>query len=144
MKVSWVKKPVFVFQYRVCGSLWPLLLSKIKFIFILLTEPSFNGSRGDSPQNRFPMESVLSGTVRGMSPDNPFFPALGLYLSGDKQPSPDRKRKFHSLFSCCWALTTALYLLLGAGLAGGDWQVFPEVTISRRLMGGAFQPKIPI
>lgn len=70
--LSRVKKPVFVFQYRICGSLQPLLLSKIKFIFILLTELSFNGSTGDSPQNRFPMESVLSGTVCGMSPDNLF------------------------------------------------------------------------
>jgi len=72
MKVSRGKEPVFVFQYWVCGSLQPLLVSKIKFIFILLTELSFNGSRGDSTQNRFPMESVLSGTVCGVSPDNPF------------------------------------------------------------------------
>lgn len=71
-RVSWVKKPAFVFQYQVCGSLQPLLLCKITFIFILLTELSFNGSRGDSPQNRLPMESGLSGTVCAVSPDNPF------------------------------------------------------------------------
>lgn len=129
------------FQYRVCGSLQPLLLSKIKFIFILSTELSFNGSRGDSPQNRFPMESVLSGPVCHMSPDKPFLPAVSLYLCGDKQPSLDRKRKFHSLFSCCWALTAELYLLPGAGLAGVSWSDSQQEADGR---DEGFVPRFPV
>jgi len=47
--LSQAKKPAFVSSIRAAVPPEPLLLSEIKFIFILLTELSFNGSRGDSP-----------------------------------------------------------------------------------------------